>query len=375
MKIGGFFQKQTFEAGCTCLESEFGTLIKNESVILNPVEVLKCLNDEYGEFYCFRDFFAWKHVQILDFCIHAQKLIGIRFSLYCNLLSIYILNVIFLELMNFRLTNMRTIKNYDKLNKIAKWMIKNSTISQISQKYAKVRSENILKILNLIIEQSKKEEKEKNYQMKSAFLSALKKATGRNSEKLSNSETLESQKDPQINQILLQLAGFLILSQLETDVCTLIFDDVKEVAIVFRETIAKPLRFVLEDANKIIDEFKGNYNGILLMTRFIIKNSNQLSSLAENVNEKQLFSIVNKNLFRKSSNLITDFIDKLNNDHHAKFVPEDGNVHQITANTVNFLKLLAKNRSTVGQILEFTFGNSKNSDIQFSKLFGKFILF
>lgn len=46
-----FFKKQTFEAGCTCLESEFGTLIKNESIILDPIEVLKCLNDEYGE--CF----------------------------------------------------------------------------------------------------------------------------------------------------------------------------------------------------------------------------------------------------------------------------------------------------------------------------------
>jgi len=308
---------QTFEAGCTCLESEFGTLIKNESVILNPMDIIQCLNEDY-------------------------------------------------ELMTFRLTGMKTIKNYEKLNKIAKWMMKNANISQLVEKYAKVRSENILKTLTSLVDQQKTIDKEKNSNTRSAFLSALKKATGRN-EKL---DTGDPQKEGPVNQALLQLSGFLILSQLETDVCTMIFEEIKEVAIVVRETLARPLKAVLEKCAITIENYDGGFQGILPMAKFSLKNSNQLQTLAENVNEGQLYLNFNKNVFRKSSNLISDFIEKLNNDHN-RFVPEDGNVHQVTANTINFLKMLAKNKTTVGQILEITVNNSRGADTQFSKLFAQ----
>ena len=272
------------------------------------------------------------------------------------------------EPMSFRLTGMKTIKNFEKLNKIAKWMMKNATVGQIVEQYAKVRSENILKALISLVDQQKKIDKEKNSNTRSAFLSALKKATGRN-EKLDS----DPQKDGPMNQALLQLSGFLILSQLETDVCTLIFEEVKEVAIVVRETLVRPLKAVLERCTATVENYDGSFQGILSMAKFSLKNSNQLQTLAENVNEGQLYLNLNKNVFRKSSNLISDFIDKLNNDHN-RFVPEDGNVHQVTANTINFLKMLAKNKTTVGQILEITVNNSRGADTQFSKLFGGFSL-
>lgn len=58
-----------------------------------------------------------------------------------------------LEIMNFRLTGMKTIKNVEKLNKIAKWMLKNGNITAIQERYAIVRSENINKTLKAIVDQ------------------------------------------------------------------------------------------------------------------------------------------------------------------------------------------------------------------------------
>jgi CTP-dependent riboflavin kinase len=55
--------------------------------------------------------------------------------------------------MNFRLTGMKTIKSVERLNKIAKWMIKNGNIATIREKYAIHRSENINKTLKMIVDQ------------------------------------------------------------------------------------------------------------------------------------------------------------------------------------------------------------------------------
>ncbi|KAE9551132.1 hypothetical protein FO519_005667 [Halicephalobus sp. NKZ332] len=265
---------QTFEAGCTCLESEFGTLIKNESVILNPMDILQCLNEDY-------------------------------------------------ELMTFRLTGMKTIKNYEKLNKIAKWMMKNANLSQIVQKYAKIRSENILKILTSLIDQQKKMDKEKNSNTKSAFLSALKKATGRNAEK---QDSGDPQRDGPVHQGLLQLSGFLLTSQLETDVCTLIFEEVKEVAIVVRETLARPLKSVLERCNATVENYEGTqilaalgvnlknkavtYQDEFLSALFMFNNLNYVHNCLQDESIQSILAEQNHQLSNFYKNEIADFLSK-----------------------------------------------------------------
>uniref|UniRef100_A0AC34G2F1 Exocyst complex component 7 n=1 Tax=Panagrolaimus sp. ES5 TaxID=591445 RepID=A0AC34G2F1_9BILA len=306
--------QQTFESGCLTLESEFGSLIKSETQVLDPIKIIECLDEDY-------------------------------------------------EIMSFRLTGMKTIKNVEKLNKIAKWMLKNGNISTIREKYANYRSENINKTLKMIVDQQSGSLTPAQRQTRAAFLKlAIKKATGRSGDK--SGETADVQKDASINSALLLLSAFLILSQLETDVCTAVFEDVTEVANVFRETIAKPLRNVLEKCTMILEQYEGSFAGMLQMAKFAIRNSNQLHTLSTNVDSEQLYVTFNQNVFRKSSQLISDFIDKLSNDH-SRFVPEDGNVHQITSNTIKFLNILAKNRPTVNQILEITVTGGKSTAAHF----------
>lgn len=110
----------------------------------------------------------------------------------------------------------------------------------------------------------------------------------------------------------------------------------------------------------ILEQYEGSFAGVLLMAKFAMRNSNQLQTLSTNVNCEQLYVTFSQNVYRKSSQLISDFIDKLSNDH-SRFVPEDGNVHQITSNTVKFLNVLAKNRPTVNRILEITVTGGKTA--------------
>uniref|UniRef100_A0A7E4ZTG7 Exocyst complex component 7 n=2 Tax=Panagrellus redivivus TaxID=6233 RepID=A0A7E4ZTG7_PANRE len=313
--------KQTFESGCTCLESEFATLIKTETTPLDPMKIVDCLDDDY-------------------------------------------------ELLHFRLTGLKTLKNPEKLTKIARWMFKNASIATIRAKYAAVRSENINKTLKLIIEQQSVLTPTQSRVSKSALLkTALKKAAGRQS--IQPGENLDASKDAPVNSALLLLASFLILTQQETDVSTIVFEDVSEVANVFRETIAKPLNNVLERCTVILEQYEGSFASVLTMARFALRNLNQLQSLAENVNESATYLAFNRTVFKKTSQMISDCIDKLSNDN-GRFIPNDGNVHQVTAETINFLKMLAKNRPTVSQVLEVTITGGRSS-AHFSKLFAQIL--
>lgn len=49
-------------------------------------------------------------------------------------------------------------------------------------------------------------------------------------------------------------------------------------------------------------------------------------------------------------------------------MPEDGNVHEITSNTMNFMKILAKYQSVVAFVLE---QGQRTGEAKLSKLFGK----
>jgi hypothetical protein len=100
------------------------------------------------------------------------------------------------------------------------------------------------------------------------------------------------------------------------------------------------------------------------LARFITLRSNQLFTLSQNVGHEDLFHKFSQKAIDKSLKLIYDFIDHLSNEH-MRFVPEDGNVHEITSNTMNFMKILAKYQSVVTYIQ-----SQRTSDSRLSKLFG-----
>uniref|UniRef100_A0A914EGZ8 Exocyst complex component 7 n=1 Tax=Acrobeloides nanus TaxID=290746 RepID=A0A914EGZ8_9BILA len=209
-----------------------------------------------------------------------------------------------------------------------------------------------------------------NPQKASLIKSAIKKATGRGNEK--NTDLIEN-KDQAALITVLMLSALLILIQVETEVCANIFDDVKIQARVFKEIISTPFKSVMERCNSIIEQFDGAFGGILPLSKFLLRHAKQLQSLAENVRETQTFQKFQQNVYTRSSQLLSEFIDRLTNDN-SRYVPEDGTVHHITSNTVNFLKMLARERATILQILDANSStNRMQAQTNFSKLFAQIL--
>ncbi|VDK28032.1 unnamed protein product [Gongylonema pulchrum] len=71
----------------------------------------------------------------------------------------------------------------------------------------------------------------------------------------------------------------------------------------------------------------------------------------------------------KAKDALDDFFDHLTNDSN-KFVPADGNVHQVTSNTLNFLNSLMDYRQTVTHLLAST-GAKGNQSTHFPRLFAR----
>lgn len=88
----------------------------------------------------------------------------------------------------------------------------------------------------------------------------------------------------------------------------------------------------------------------------------------KNIGEACLFLKIKSAIKTQSVQRISDFIDRLTNDHN-RFVPADGNVHHVTSSTLNFLKLLTQNRPVIGYIYEDN-NTSQNTKMNISKLFG-----
>jgi hypothetical protein len=109
---------------------------------------------------------------------------------------------------------------------------------------------------------------------------------------------------------------------------------------------------------------------MLPLARFLTLRSNQLFALSKNVGHADLYNSFCRKAYNKGSQLIADFIDHLTNEH-TRFVPEDGNVHEITSNTMNFMKILAKYQPVVSHVLE---NSQKATESKLSKLFGLWIL-
>ncbi|KHN71640.1 hypothetical protein Tcan_02145, partial [Toxocara canis] len=77
-----------------------------------------------------------------------------------------------------------------------------------------------------------------------------------------------------------------------------------------------------------------------------------------------------KKLQSKCCSLLDDSLERLTNDAN-KFIPDDGNVHQVTSNTLNLLSSLMEYRQTVTQLLTACSPGS-NPSYLLPRLFGEF---
>uniref|UniRef100_A0A915DWT1 ADP-ribosylation factor-related protein 1 n=1 Tax=Ditylenchus dipsaci TaxID=166011 RepID=A0A915DWT1_9BILA len=302
--------KQIFETGCGYLEIEFGNQVKSKSISLYPAKILECLDEEF-------------------------------------------------EMPSFRLPNLATIKDTENINKMATWLLANSSsCTQFLGYYSACRSDNMLKTLNAI------NEHRASRTSKSHFVKfALKKAAGKISEKPSifniTSEIMDLKrntnevihKDTPITPVLFTLSVLLTLVQLETEACAAVFGNVKVEASILRQVMVHPLSTVLNHNLKLVEAFEGDFETVMPLTKFLMKHTNQIRSLCENIGEGETFARFKATVNHRSVQLISEFVDHLTNDN-SRFVPEDGNVHHVTSKTINFLKLLAQNRPVVGYIYE-----------------------
>ncbi|KAI6182793.1 Exocyst complex component 7 [Aphelenchoides bicaudatus] len=238
---------------------------------------------------------------------------------------------------------------------------RNTNCLQYLKYFVNYRAENMLKTTRLVNDQMRGFIQQKT--TKTQFLkTALKKATGRGNERQFEDAWGESS----ITVATILLSVLLALVQIETEVCAKIFASVEIEAQLLRKIASEPLRECLERGLAAVEQFNANFVSMLPLARFLTLRSNQLSTLSQNVGHADLFNNFSQKAISKSSKLISDFIDHLTNEH-TRFVPEDGTVHAIASNTMNFLKILTKYQSVVNFVLE----NNPKSESKLSKIFAQ----
>lgn len=102
------------------METEFGNLIKSRSIVMDPAKIFECLDEEYGKL----------------------------FVVIKNLKKFF-----FLEMPNFSLSTLTTIKDIQKLSQMANWLLANTTCTHFLNYYATNRSENLIKTQKIISDQ------------------------------------------------------------------------------------------------------------------------------------------------------------------------------------------------------------------------------
>ncbi|VDN59609.1 unnamed protein product [Dracunculus medinensis] len=158
--------------------------------------------------------------------------------------------------------------------------------------------------------------------------------------------------------------------QIEAEVMKKIIVDVSAEAKIQRELIVRPLRNVIDRSSRLLDENEYALIPLLPLLKHVNSHHNQLSSLADNANGQIPYQAFYNKLRSKCTSSLDEFLDRLASDSN-KYVPDDGNVHQITSDTLNFLNGLLEYRQTVSQLL--TTSSSNNSSHHLPRLFARIL--
>uniref|UniRef100_A0A914I880 Exocyst complex component 7 n=1 Tax=Globodera rostochiensis TaxID=31243 RepID=A0A914I880_GLORO len=291
--------KQIYEIGCANIESEFGNLVRSSCVPVDPGKIFDCLDDDY-------------------------------------------------EMPSFRLASFMTLRDTQRIHKMAGWLLDNdddAICTNFLHFYAQYRAENMMKPLRTIADQINAN----NRCPKTTFIkAALKKAASRIADSVD-----QAHRDNAIVVVLFMCSTILVLVQLETNLCSTVFQNVKTEVEVLRQIVYDPIGRVLVQSQKVVDAYEGNFAVLLPLAKFLVRHANQLAALSENVGQRGLYASLQSSLFSKCVQLIKLYIDRLSNGQiGGRFVPEDGNVHPVSSGTVNFLKLLVQHQKLLVQIYQ-----------------------
>ncbi|KAL3073256.1 hypothetical protein niasHT_031204 [Heterodera trifolii] len=291
--------KQIYEIGCANIESEFGNLVRTSCVPVDPTKVFEYLDDDY-------------------------------------------------EMPSFRLSSFVTLRETQRIHKMASWLLDNdddAVCTNFLHFYAQYRAENMMKPLRTIADQIGAN----NRSPKATFIkAALKKVASRIADTAD-----QAHRDNAIVAVLFMCSTILVLVQVETNLCSTMFQNVKIEVEVLRQIVFDPIGRVLAQTQKVVDAYEGNFAALLPLIKFLVRHANQFAALSENVGQRGLYNSLQSSLFSKCVQLIRLHIDRLSSGQiGGRFVPEDGNVHPVSSGTVNFLKLLVQHQKLLVQIFQ-----------------------
>ncbi|CAD5211427.1 unnamed protein product [Bursaphelenchus xylophilus] len=305
--------RDSFEAGCSFLETEFNNAVRSETIPLDPVKIADCLDENY-------------------------------------------------EIPSTRVSDLKTIKDTSKLALIGRYLHKNTKNRDYLQYYANHRAQNIVKTLRLANDQLRGFAQNKSTRIQ--FLKTTFRR-GKGGERQADDPWGESV----MTLTAISFSILMAMVQIETEVVAKIFQNVDVEAQLVRSIASPPLQEVMEKAP--INQFDANFVSMIPLVRMLTVHSTQLTALTQNAGQSELYQTFCRNVFSKGAHVINDFIDHLTNEH-MRFVPEDGNVHEITSNTMNFLKILAKYQNVVVNVMTRS-GKADGSEPVLPKLFSQIL--
>ncbi|CAJ0571947.1 unnamed protein product, partial [Mesorhabditis spiculigera] len=261
----------------------------------------------------------------------------------------------------------QTIKNSDKIARVSSWLLSKGREPRFLNHLANIRGENMRQALAAVYDQEIKQQNAAGTRM----LKMVPKRAGRG-EKAEKEHKHFANAYDKANVAHLLFGCFLALVTVEEGVLEKILDDVTVRAQVHRGIISKPLAFCIRISGEATNAVDSLLSFLPLM-RFLDVHQNQLVTLASNSDLEAPFEQMMRTLRIKCTALLNESVDKLKTEVD-KFVPEDGNVHPLTANTLNLLCNLTLHRQTVTQqLLAPTASSPQNTHLLLPKLFARIL--
>uniref|UniRef100_A0A158Q841 Exocyst complex component 7 n=1 Tax=Elaeophora elaphi TaxID=1147741 RepID=A0A158Q841_9BILA len=311
----------TFESGCCALEKEFRNALLANSVVLDAAIISESLDNEYGY---------------------------------------------------TRLRGLVTLRNIEQCAQIARWLLTYNPEGSVIKTYADIRCDNMLRTLTAANQQGFSSNSKISISLSSkstgSLRHALRKATGRSSERYDSAWEWRASDDA-VENILVLFGTLLALIEIEAELISKVIADVSAEAKVQQLLFGRPLLYVVERGSSLIDGITCSLIPFLPLLKHINAHYLQLISLGNNAVEDVPYENFMKKVNDKTKDALDGFFDHLTNDTN-KFVPTDGNVHQITSNTLNFLNSLMDYRQTVTSLLIAT-GTKGNPSTHFPRLFAR----
>ncbi|CAJ0961423.1 unnamed protein product, partial [Mesorhabditis belari] len=273
------------------------------------------------------------------------------------------------ELISGRVKAIQTMKSTEKMSKVATWLLSKGRDPRFLNQYSEIRSENMRQTLSQVLAE---ENRLRESQASNRFYKGISKAAIRGERAVKETRFLSSVAHDRANVAHVLFGCFLALVTVEETIMEKILNEVSVRAQVHRGVIAKPLSLCIRTAVEAMNGID-SLPSLLPLLRHLSTHNNQLITLASNSEMESQFEPMFRSLRIKCKSLLDESVERLKTEVD-KFVPEDGNVHPLTANTLNLLCMLTIHRQTVTQqLLVPTAASPQNTHLLMPKLFAKIL--